>query len=278
MNAYCWLIDCGYSTRRIRLQVCSRDLAAVQEKQITMPVIVPWALEDYLLSKLPQQYGDLPSHFTNFKPLIPVHDASRDDPATRSLPSLQDTASESGNLRYWVITNESMWAGQHRALDEIAELIGLLFRWVAYNGWGMEIETDRPECKWHLARSFRNRTVLHEVPDHVSINMKFDIPSVREVLLFRQWAFSNPMLLNRQPVDDNDECHELFNDAWVLYPFPDDLFWQASDEGTWREPGVAPWTEPWTEPGPEMWTEPWWTDDTEWDSPESPEDMETELD
>ncbi len=99
LNTYCWPTDRNYSTRRIRRQVCSRDLAAVQEKQITIPVIVPWALEDYLLSTLPQQYGDLPSHFTNFKPLIPVHDGSKYDPSTAILPSLQDTASESGNLR-----------------------------------------------------------------------------------------------------------------------------------------------------------------------------------
>ena len=210
--------------------------------------MVPWALEDYLFSKLPQQYGDLSSHFTNFKPLIPVHDASRYNPATTSLPSLQDTASESGNLRYWVITNETMWGQQHRALDEIAELMWTLFRWFSYNAETSEIETDRPGCKWHLARSFRNREVLHEMPDHINIRVKFDILSLREALLFRQWAFSSPMMLNRQPIDDDSTCHPLFNDAWVLYPFPDDSFWHASDEGTWREAGVAPWTEPCAKP------------------------------
>ena len=244
MYAYCWLLDSGYSTRRIRLQVCFQDLAAVQEKQITIPVIVPWALEDYLLSKLPQQYGDVPSHFINFKPLIPVHDASTYKPRPPIFPSLQDTASESGNLRYWVITNESMWGQQHRVLDETAELMWSLFHWVNYNSDTMEIETDRPGCKWHLARSIRSRAVLHEVSDHSTFCMKPGLPSLRETLLFRQWALSNPMMLNRQPRDDDSLCHESFNDAWALYPFPDELFWHASDEGTWGEDGVPCWTDP----------------------------------
>ena len=179
MYAYCRPLDCGYSTRRIRLQVCSSDLAAVQKKQITIPVIVPWAMEDYLLSKLPQEYSDVPSHFTDFKPLIPVHDASKYYPTTSSLPALQDTASESGNLRYWVITNESMWGQQHRVLDEIAELMWSIFRWVHYNSQTMEIETDSPECKWHLARYFRNRAVLHDVSDQYSKSMKTGLPTLR---------------------------------------------------------------------------------------------------
>ena len=221
----------------------------MQEKQITIPVIVPWALEDYLLSTLPQQYGDIPSHFTDFKPLIPVHDPSKYDPSTAILPSLQDTVSESGNLRYWVITNESMWAQQHRILDETAELMWSLFHWLNQVGEDVttrRIRTDHPTCKWHLARSFRRRIVLPEVPDHsaAAVAMKSGLPSLRETLLFRPWVFSSPITPDRTFNANEVGGHELFDDSCVLYPFPDDLFWHASDEGTWDEGGVPSWTDP----------------------------------
>ena len=230
----------------------------MQEKQITIPVIVPRALEDYLLSTLPQQYGDLPSHYTNFKPLIPVHDASKYDPSTATLPSLQDTATEDGNLRFWVITNESMWAQQHRIIDETAELMWSLFHWfnqtAVTNGvtngvtGATRVRTDQSACRWHLARSFRRRIVLPEVSDHVSVSiaMKSDLPSLRETLLFRPWAFASPIIPHRTFGDDEDgeKGHALFDDKFVLYPFPDELFWHASDEGTWYEEGVPSWTDP----------------------------------
>lgn len=247
LSAYCWPADRDYSTRRIRRQVCGPTLAAVQEKQIAIPVMVPWALEDYLLSTLPQQYGDIPSHFTSFRPLIPVHDPLIYDPSTAILPSLQDTTSESGNLRYWVITNESMWAQQHPIIDETAELMWSLFHWFNQVGGdgAMQMRTDQSMCKWHLARSFRRRIVLPGVSNHSAVTMKSGLPSLRETLLFRPWAFSSPITPDRTfNGNARRRGHELFHDRWVLYPFPDELFWHASDEGTWDEGGVPPWTDP----------------------------------
>lgn len=240
----CLLVaDRNYSTRRIRRQVYSRDLATVQEKQITIPVNVPWALEDYLLSTLPEQYGNIPPHFTSFRPLIPVHDASRYDPSTATLPSLQDTATEIGNLRYWVITNESMWAQQHRVLDEIAELMWSLFHCFVQSEHLALTGVVALERKWYLALSSRRRIVLSEVSDQSSVAMKAGLPTLRETLLFRSWASASP---NTPELDRRGfgNSHELFNDPWILYPFPNDLFWHASDEGNWDEEGVPSWTDP----------------------------------
>ena len=241
-HAYYWSIDRNYVTRRIRRQVCARDLATVQEKQITIPVVVPWALEDYLLSTLPEQYGDIPQHFIDSRPLIPVHDASKHDPSTAVLPPLQETAHESGNLRYWVITNESMWAQQHRVMDEMAEQMWSLFHWfnVAFNA--ATIGINESERKWYLARSFRRRVVLPEVSATSSASMKAGLPSLREALLFRPWAFATPIVPYRSHVQ-RGTAHELFNDAWVRYPFDDSLFWQASDEGIWDEGCMPSWTD-----------------------------------
>lgn len=240
------MVDRNYSTRRIRCQVYSRDLATVQEKQITIPLNVPWAVEDYLLSTLPEQYGDIPPHFTSFRPLIPVHDASRYDPSTAILPSLQDTATESGNLRYWVITNESMWGEQHRVLDEVAELMWSLFHCFVQSGQLASTGVVESERKWYLALSSRRRIVLPEVSDQSFVAMKAGLPTLRETLLFRSWASASPITLeqDRRALGLTYNSHELFNDPWVLYPFPDDLFWHASDEGNWDEEGVPSWTDP----------------------------------
>lgn len=77
--------------------------------------------------------------------------------------------------------------------------------------------------------------------------MKSGLPSLRETLLFRPWAFASPVVPCRHPIvqgDDEAMGHVLFHDEHVLYPFPDDLFWHASDEGTWDEGGIPSWTNP----------------------------------
>lgn len=222
----------------------------MQEKQITIPVNVPFGLENYLLNLLPQEYDDLPSHSTDFKPLIPVHDSSKYDPSTASLPSLRETASENGNLRHWVITNESMWASQHRVLDEFAELMWSLFYWFiqairSRPGAGVSKLHDEFLSCWRLARSFRRRIVLPEFPfsGPQPVRMKSDLPSLREALLFRPWAFISPAKPYRDFTSEDDNKHELFDEEGALYPFPDKLFWDPSDEGTWGEEGVPEWVE-----------------------------------
>ena len=85
--------------------------------------------------------------------------------------------------------------------------------------------------------------VLPEVSATSSSTMRAGLPSLREALLFRPWAFATPILPYRGTYFQRDQSHELFNDAWVRYPFDDDLFWQASDEGIRDEGGVPSWTD-----------------------------------
>ena len=238
-------IDANYSTRRIRRQVHGEDLKSVQEKQITIPVNIPFGLENYLLAGLPQDFDDLPSMFTDFPPLIPIHDPSKYDPNTASLPSLRDAAAETGNLRYWVITNETMWASQHRALDEFAELMWALFHSFAHamsaaSQTPLSILHDNSAACWHLARSFRRRIVLPELPCfHVESHaLRPGQASLREALLFKSWAFLSPAKPDRDNI--TDDSTDNFQEE-ILYPFPDDLFWHFSDEGTWDEEGVPEW-------------------------------------
>ena len=117
------------------------------------------------IEELSYHYGDLSDNSLSAA-LIPVHDPSRHNLITTTLPSLPETMSESGNIRYWLITNESMWAGQHRVLDEVAELLLMLFNWFTLDRktWRMEAQprygTDDPQCIWYIADFFRRRLIL----------------------------------------------------------------------------------------------------------------------
>lgn len=234
--------------------------------------MIPWDLENYILTQLPQDFPDLSTYVTERQLLIPVHDPSKYNHATAILPSLQDVASEKGNLRYWVINNTNMWAGQHRALDEIAEIFWSMFDWLNEAVWlsgyqsprlfrrpaGMinvrvrnlsYLGTDVKGCIWHTARLCRRRMTLPGIPSDDGLDhrissppgksIKTAVPSLRESLLFRPWVFHTPKKAKRGSVPP--QIHPLFDENAVLYPFPDDLFWKEGDEGEWNEEGVPTW-------------------------------------
>lgn len=94
------------------------------EKQLTIPLFLPHQLEDYLVNKLGQDYPELSSLIR--ETIIPLHDSSKYDAAQGKLPSLLDTTTGYGNLRYWVVTNTGMWTGQHYVLDEIVKILRTL--------------------------------------------------------------------------------------------------------------------------------------------------------
>lgn len=243
------MVDANYSTRRIRRQVYGPDFRTVQEKQITIPINIPWNLENYLLSILPGDFDDVPPHFLRFKPMIPVHNPRRYDLSTATLPSLQDTVTETGNLRYWVVTNESMWACQHRVMDEFAELM-----WTLFHGFNiiMTLSSQTPSedledtktCCWRLARSFKCRIILPNLADDTAADrMRIGLPSLRETLLFKSWALHTPATVDGS-LWSYPGAHPLYQrNNQVLYPFPDELFWDPNDADEWEEGMGAPeWT------------------------------------
>ena len=92
----------GYSTRRVRRQIWGSTLSMVQKKQITIPIVIPFDLEHQLL-----QHPALASSLNS--PLIPIHDSEEyQRRGYVPIASLRNTVAESGNLRYWVISKESM--------------------------------------------------------------------------------------------------------------------------------------------------------------------------
>lgn len=218
------------------------------EKQITATIAIPYDLELH--------FRDLSSHdihpvISNPTHLIPVHDPSRNYTNNALLPSLGTTATdESGNLRYVVITNESMWAGQHRVLDEISEIYWILFRWLNKRALAPDQSgTESTECLFHVADALRRRVLPEYMIDDSAARSKPSATQsglpIREALLFRAWAFSKTPSRSTINNQVNVVAHRLFDEEAISYPFPDELFWHDGDEGEGPDGdgGVAPWEE-----------------------------------
>ncbi|KAL8690061.1 MAG: hypothetical protein Q9218_004414 [Villophora microphyllina] len=233
----------NYLTRRIRRLIVGQYLKGVQEKQITIPLVIPADLQTTLTNEL--QARQLPDSMVS-QLLIPVHDPSKHDPRTATVPSLQDNATESGNLRYWLVTNDNMWAGQDRVLDEVAELLTALADWFAHCGaksdpstWAFNPGTDNDHCIWHLANMFRRRLVLPELSDKPQ---RGQILGSREGCLFRAWALTTPPKVERGFKDDERVMAKFQKELAKAADVPDHMFWAAGDEGTWGDgEGVPVW-------------------------------------
>ncbi|KAL9119144.1 MAG: hypothetical protein Q9187_004301 [Circinaria calcarea] len=226
----------GYLTRRIRRQVCGPDLATVMRKQNTIPLLIPYELENYLLNELPSSYPDLPASYTAKPILIPVHDPAKHAP-NATLPSLADVPGEAGNLRYWVITNTNMWACQHRVMDEVFEVL-----WSLFHQFTESIKINNSatiaghHATWYMAKSFR---ILPKVSTPntkssttASWNSKGLIAGnvdLREAALFRAWVFSVPSYVSREFTVDYSEREIVFDEEAYMYPVPDELFWRDED-------------------------------------------------
>ncbi|KAL8894889.1 MAG: hypothetical protein Q9207_008377 [Kuettlingeria erythrocarpa] len=228
----------GYLTRRIRHLVVGRDLESVQNKQLTTPLLIPMCLEVYIKNDLTSQYNGMPNDILSTV-LLPAHDPLSYHPRNRSMPSLPDTVEEKGNLRYWLITNTSMWACQHRVLDEVSELLVALSEWFARSSPRLDdFGTDNDDCIQHLIESFRRRLVLPEMPDTTE---RGQIMPSREARLFRAWALTRPPAVQRSYEVDSELMQQFEDDLAQEEDVADDLFWQDGDEGLWDEEGVPVW-------------------------------------
>ncbi|KAI4242574.1 MAG: hypothetical protein L6R40_003955 [Gallowayella cf. fulva] len=247
-----------YLTRRIRRMVSGNDFEAIRNKQITMPLIIPMVLETSISSELTSRCMAIS---TSSQPqLIQVHDPLRYDPRTATLPSLTDTMAESGNLRYWLITNENMWAGQDHVADEVRELYTLLYDWFVQDkgepgpSRPVKYGTDHNCCIGSLARAFQRRLILPEIlekPENsdagpAGANRKRHgqrLPR-REAVLFRPWALMRPSRVQRTYSPYQREMAKLDAAMESDADLDEDSFWRHGDEGTWDdEEGVPVWTD-----------------------------------
>lgn len=222
-----------------------------------MPLIIPYDLEQFINQLVSDALSDAGlSDGQSEQVLIPVHEQGK---GTAILSDIQDTAGQSGNVRFWVMGNELMWAGIDRRIDEVFEVLWSLFHWhnlATY--YELDVRLDQPEALYHIARGFRHRlppalyistnkgseqandTQAEATNPSYSRASSRTVPSPREAVLFKRWAFHSPPSVNRHYNDYS--LNSLFNDEdEVLYPFPDELFWKDGDEGDYDIEGVPQW-------------------------------------
>lgn len=235
----------NYLTRRIRCLVVGQDLKSVQEKQLTRPLVIPADLQMIIHNELRTQQAELPDDIIS-KFVIPVHDSSKYDPRTTTVPSLRDNATESGNLRYWVLTNQTMWAvGHEHALHEVAELLMALSDWFARSDGKSDPDTglfnpgtDNGHCIWHLAQMFRRRLILPEASEEAKQGQTL---GSRETRLFRAWVLTPPVEMVRG-YDLDVVIANLQKKLKTSVDVLDHLFWTDGDEGSWDiEEAVPVW-------------------------------------
>lgn len=229
-----------YLTHRVRRLIAGDVIGSVQSMGFALPLVIPMALETFL--------GDLNCHCKELQEnalseiLKPVHDPSRYTPKSARLPSPQDTWDESGNLRFWLISNKTMWAGQRRALDEVTELLLMLFSWFTRNqpfgSW--RHNTDDPQCIWYIADFFRRRLIL---PKASRALQKGQNLSERESRLFRAWVLTRPPKRANFIRNHSDSVIARIEDELEREgDIEEKLFWQDGDEGLWdNEEGVPSW-------------------------------------
>ncbi|KAI9782631.1 MAG: hypothetical protein M1835_004006 [Candelina submexicana] len=143
----------------IRTHVYGDDLDAVMEKQITLPVLIPLDLEHTIHQYMNSALTDAGIMNDSYRALIPVHTAGA---GTTILPDLQDTTGPHGNVRYWVISNETMWAGIDHRIDAVFETLGALFHHKF--GTNRQIDTSTDELRY-LARDLRCRLPPDSIED-----------------------------------------------------------------------------------------------------------------
>ena len=197
--------------------------------QLTIPVLIPHDLELSINNALKSAGSGLPAHFLSSPMLIPLCDTSAHDPAAQnapSIPPLRDTGSEEGNLRYFVITNKSMWSGQSVLTDGIFTVARVLFESLGY-GTGHGMDCRQYEMIKRLANSLQG-TLRPPSPCLRDTQLSNHGLDPAEVASFRSWAFE----WNGEELDDdyNDVC-------------PDKEFWEDGDEGEWDGLNVPAWRE-----------------------------------
>ena len=141
-----------------------------------------------------------------------------------------------------------MWAGQHRVLDEVAEVLLMLFNWTTRDLPDLYLprhpqqnfRTDDPQCLWYMADFFRRRLILPKTSETQQGSHSL---SEREARLFRAWVLARPPTrVARQGSNRNAELQLIENELEGEGDIADDSFWQDGDKGTWdSEAGVPVW-------------------------------------
>ena len=221
---------------------------------LSIPLAIPADLEEFIRDDLLPSIPNLPHHYDRNGVLIPIIDPLVNQ-ASAILPSLRDSRAEAGNLRYWMINKENMWAGQHPILDELSEVYKAIHCAQSFDHAGMDpfykrelkhnYDATEPDSILSLAHVLRRRTLGpaclkgHSRPAS-GINQ-------REKLLFHAWILSDPARCNEGYSTETDDYgkgrRDEFDQDDYIYPIPESLFWTDGEEEQYPADYVPDWTE-----------------------------------
>jgi len=229
------------------------NIDEVFHKQITIPICVPVALEEYIEKTMRDVCDEHGMPWSDeFKVLIPIHDPIN---TTRPAPPLGRW-----NYRYWVIGNITMWAKWDPRIDEYQTPTSFLFL-VRPNEnprifevlWSIfHIETQPGNFSYRcnpdegedralaaiLAAKFDQRTIpASSLIPQAEQTALGSWPDAREKELFYEWMIYFPQPQSRAYSYETHHTHYIEGRVPV---FPDELWWNeeadgASDGGNWGE-------------------------------------------
>ncbi|CAZ85051.1 unnamed protein product [Tuber melanosporum] len=225
----------GYLSRRIRRVMFADNIDEIFQKQITIPICVPAALEEYIENTMRDVCDEHGMPWSDeFKVLIPIHNRNT---TTRPAPPVGRW-----NYRYWVIGNITMWAKWDPRIDEIFEVLWSIFhmetrpRNFAYR-CDPDEEEDRLLAKT-LAAKFDQRIIpASSLIPQVEQIAPGSWPDAREKELFREWMMCFPQPESRTYSYETHHTHYI---EGRVRTFAEELWWNeevdgASDGGNWAE-------------------------------------------
>ncbi|PWW79756.1 hypothetical protein C7212DRAFT_355530 [Tuber magnatum] len=225
----------GYLSRRIRRVMFVDNIDEVFQKQITIPVCVPVALEEYVENTMRDACDQHGMPWSDeFRVLIPIHNPNN---TTRVPPPVGRW-----NYRYWVIGNTTMWAKWDPRIDEIFEVLWSIFHMetqpesFAYR-CNPDVIEDRSLAKT-LAAKFDQRIIpASSLIPQAEQTALGSWPDAREKELFHEWMIYFPQVQSRTYTYDMHHTHYI---EGRVRAFPDELWWneevdEASDGGNWAE-------------------------------------------
>ncbi|KAL8793670.1 MAG: hypothetical protein Q9195_003719 [Heterodermia aff. obscurata] len=215
----------NYLTRRIRRNLHGPTLDIVHEKQITIPFMMPWDLEMHIAECLNTDGVASSRSLPKTSPIINVHDPTKHDHTTAQLPSLSATEHERGNLKYWVISNQSMWVGQDKKQDAVADvlwcLVGSYMQYLNY-GPRPSTDTDSRNCLlWTIRYLQRKLGTLPGIPSASDDDRRRQgLPTVKESLKFRTFVAGTLIPNLEQPEKPVNDDEWIQGDNGDYEPFP----------------------------------------------------------
>lgn len=160
---------------------------------------MPFDLEGYIRECLNQGADTASNSLHSQIPFINVHDPTKHDHATAQLPSLIPTSNEQGNLKYWVLSNESMWTGQDKRQDAVSKILWCLVAWFVRvtDGGDVSYRTDSAECLvWTIDYLRKKMAVLPGIP--LSTTMSGEDKAYHH---WKNQCASEPLLMNPWSMD-----------------------------------------------------------------------------